>query len=149
MVNKKIESYIREYPLTYVNIDVNGKTVLDIGADVGTSAEWFIKQGAKRVICFSLEEQEIFDERIEWHGKWNGEYVKADVLKIDCEGCECLLTQEVIEKYSEYYIAIHTFAQCFLKLKEYLQKNANIIFITPDKKEEMYISKFGIIEKVE
>ena len=46
-------SYENEYPDAYKYIDVKDKIVLDIGADIGTSAKWFINQGAKKVICYN------------------------------------------------------------------------------------------------
>ena len=52
-------SYENEYPDAYRYIDVKDKVVLDIGADIGTSAKWFINQGAKKVICYSLDMQKI------------------------------------------------------------------------------------------
>jgi hypothetical protein len=138
MDKKEINSYKREYPLAYTTIDVTNKVILDIGADVGTSAQWFLKHNAKKVICFSMNEQMIFDNRIEWNGKWQGEYVKADVLKIDCEGCECKLTERMIEKYNEWYIAIHTFSKCFDNMMKYLDTKGKVVFITEDFYEYLY-----------
>ena len=123
-------AYWKEYAYTYSFFDVKGLVILDIGADIGSSAIWFLQHGAKKVICFSLEPQVFFDERIEWHGEWKGEYVPADLLKVDCEGCECLLTEELISKYKYYYIAIHTGTPCFERLKAYLDKHATPIFKT-------------------
>lgn len=140
-MNKLIESYIKEYPQSYVYIDVKGKTVLDIGADVGTSALWFIGHGAEKVICYSLDKQEVFNDKIVWCGEWHGEYIPADVLKIDCEGCECMLTPELINKYQEWYIAVHTFSSCYNPLREYLEQNGKLVFITPDKKEYLYAKR--------
>ena len=130
--------YWHEYADSYTAIDVTGRVVLDIGADCGSSAVWFIQHGAKRVVCYSLEEQQCHDERIEWHGEWKGEYILADVLKVDCEGCECMLTPEVIEKYEQWYIAVHTFAPCYGTMKAYLLAHGKLIYMTPDRREELY-----------
>jgi hypothetical protein len=135
-------SYEDEYPLSYKYIDVKDKIVLDIGADIGTSAKWFIEHGASKVIAYSLDLQEIFDDKIEWHFEWHGEYIKADVLKIDCEGCECMLTQNMIEKYKEWYIAIHKFAFCYYAMKKYLKSVGKLVYVTPDKKERMYVRSY-------
>ena len=135
---EEIISYINEYLQSYKFIDVKNKIVLDIGSDIGTSPFYFLSQGAIKVIAYSLNTQRIFDERIDWHTKWNGEYVQADILKIDCEGCECLLTKELIEKYNEWYIAIHIWSGCFNSMKEYLEQKGKLVFITKDKKEYMY-----------
>lgn len=131
-------SLLNEYLQSYNVINVKDKTILDIGADIGSSAFYFLSCGAKKVICYSNENQAIYDDRIEWHGIWKGEYIPADVLKIDCEGCECMLTKNIIEKYNEWYIAIHNFSNCFNSLKNYLEINGKLVFITKDKKELMY-----------
>ena len=135
----EILSYLNEYRKAYITIDVKDKIILDIGADVGTSAFYFLTLGAKKIICYSLENQKIFDEKIEWHGKWYGEYTYADILKIDCEGCECMLTKEIIEKYNEWYIAIHIWSNCFNDMEKYLQNNGKLVFVTPDNKEFLYV----------
>ena len=138
MVKPESASYWEEYSQSYVSIDVNGKTVLDIGGDFGSSAVWFLRHGAKKVIVYTRDEPLLFDDRIEYHGAWNGEYVPADVLKIDCEGCECLLSRELIEKYEHYYIAAHIFAPCFEAMVEYLGERAKVVFTTKDGVEVMY-----------
>lgn len=135
-------SYEDEYPLSYKYIDVKDKIVLDIGADIGTSAKWFIEQGASKVIAYSLDLQEIFDDKIEWHFEWNGEYVFAQVLKIDCEGCECMLTPELINRYPEWYIAIHTFSKCYNEMKKYIKRIGKLVYVTPDKKERLYARSY-------
>lgn len=134
----EILSYINEYPQSYKFINIKDKIVLDIGGDVGTSAFYFLALGAKKVIVYSLQQQKVFDSRIEWHNEWNGLYIPADVLKIDCEGCECSLTKETIEKYNEWYIAIHIWSDCFENMKKYIETKGILTFITPDKKELMY-----------
>ncbi len=137
---------MNEYFKSYSVIDVKGKTVLDIGADIGTSAFYFLSKGATNVIAFSMEPQEIFDNRIEWHNQWKGDYIEADILKIDCEGCECLLYHEFIEKYQEWYIAIHTFSNCFFPMKKYLESHGTLVFITPDKREYLYCKSLNTIK---
>jgi len=123
-------AYWQEYAKAYSYFDVKELVVLDIGADIGSSAVWFLQHGAKKVICYSLEQQGFFDERIEWHGEWNGEYIPADLLKMDCEGCECKLSIELLNRYKYYYVAIHTGTPCFEMLKAYLDKNAVQVFTT-------------------
>ena len=139
-IEKKPEdvTYWEEYSQSYTSIDVNGKIVLDIGGDVGSSAIWFLRQGASKVIVYTLDEPVLFDSRIEYHGAWNGEYVPADVLKIDCEGCECYLSPDLIEKYDHYYIATHVFAPCFDNITEYLRGKAKVVYTTSDHIEIMY-----------
>lgn len=139
--NPRNSQYWHEYEQSYTYIDVAGKTILDIGADSGSSAYWFLIHGAKKVICYSGEAQILFDDRIEWHGKWRGEYVPADILKIDCEGCECNLTLPLIFRYREYYIAVHNFAGCYTFLKSFLELDGKLVFTTPDGVEMMYAKR--------
>ncbi len=134
-------AYWHEYEESYTFIDVAGKTIVDIGADNGSSAYWFLQQGAEKVICFSNEPQEFFDPRVEWRGTWFGEYVPADVLKIDAEGAECMLTITMIRRYSEYYIAVHTFACCYPILRDFLENDGELVFTTPDRIEWMYAKR--------
>ncbi len=136
-----ISILLREYDASYRYIDVRGKVVLDIGADFGTSAFWFIAQGAQKVIAYDTYQNRIVHPKIEWHGKWNGEFVPADVLKIDCEGCECLASPSFFEKYREAYIAIHEFAPCFNSLFPYLNSTCHKIFVTEDGKETMFLCR--------
>lgn len=138
MVKPESSNYWEEYSQSYVSINVKDKVVLDIGGDFGSSAVWFLRRGAKKVIVYTRDEPLLFDDRIEYHGSWNGEYVPADVLKIDCEGCECLLSRELIEKYDHYYIATHIFAPCFDAMTEYLREHAKVVFTTKDGIEIMY-----------
>lgn len=147
MVNyEQVFSYMNEYFKSYSVIDVKGKTVIDIGADVGTSAFYFLCKGANLVIAYSLEPQKIFDDKLVWRKDWKGEYIEGDVFKIDCEGCECLLTKDIIERYPEWYIAIHTFSNCFNPMKEYLETHGQLVFITPDKKEYLYAKSLNMIK---
>lgn len=135
--------YTGEYARSYIFIDVCGKSIIDIGADTGTSAMWFINAGAKKVTCYSLEKQQVFRPQIEWRGKWSGEPLPAaDVLKIDCEGCECALTPLEISKFKEYYIAIHRFTPCYYRLQRFLEEDAVKSFITPDGVEVMYVKTY-------
>ena len=69
-------------------------------------------------------------------------FVLNDVLKIDCECCECMLTQNMIEKYKEWYIAIHKFAFCYYAIKKYLNSVGKLVYVTSDKKERMYARSY-------
>jgi len=97
---------------SYAKLDIyKGKTILDIGADFGLSPFFFIQMGAKRVIAYSPLRQRKWLKHpdIEWHrGYWQGEYIKADILKIDCEGCEYIHPVEwYMKNYNELLYAIH------------------------------------------
>ena len=49
--------YWNEYDKFYNNIDYNNKVVIDIGADIGSSAMYFLQHGANHVYGFSLDKQ--------------------------------------------------------------------------------------------
>lgn len=92
--------YETMYPL-----DVSGAVVLDIGADYGSTAAYFLRRGAKAVICSERDP--------EWEGRLREmaigspvvvvdaiapenvaalfEKMAPDVVKVDCEGCEAHL----------------------------------------------------------
>ena len=137
-------SYVAEYPRSYSYIDVRGKVVVDVGADIGTSPLWFLSQGAAKVIAFSLEKQDprFADPRVEWRGRWNGERVEGDVFKIDCEGCECMISEGFLESYEAAYVAFHEWSPCRW-LEEFLKSKGRLVFTTPDGKERMYVLERG------
>jgi len=87
----------------YGSLDYEGAAVLDIGAEYGTTAGFFLSKGARKVIASErnslwaahyrawskgddrLESEEVFSHR-------NAERMlkehKPDIVKVDCEGCE-------------------------------------------------------------
>jgi len=122
----------REYNITmdmfatYGKYRYDGKVVLDIGADFGLSPAFFLHQGASKVIAYSPERQKkwLRDSRIEWHREyWNGQLHQADVLKIDCEGCEYSRPLDWYTKnFHSSLFAIHDFScnDLFEKYREAL-----------------------------
>jgi hypothetical protein len=82
---------------------LEGKTVLDIGAGCGETARFFLKNGAKRVLCVEknqkytpyLFENQIIDSRIEVFPEgFNPNHLLKldyDFVKIDIEGYETLI----------------------------------------------------------
>lgn len=102
----------RQYP-----IRVEDKIVIDIGASIGDSTIYFLKQNAKKVIALEPDKESfnILEENL----KLNGLYDKTElynefadpekisaillhqnqsVLKIDCEGCEFEIINNLDEK---------------------------------------------------
>jgi hypothetical protein len=97
--------YGEDYERFYGKLDYSGKRVLDIGADVGSTADFFLLKGAKDVIA--VEPDEAFYKElvanaekidglhpikrsIEGPGDLAGLYelYSPDIVKMDCEGCE-------------------------------------------------------------
>jgi hypothetical protein len=50
-----------------------------------------------------------------------------------------MLTPELINRYPEWYIAIHTFSKCYNEMKKYIKRIGKLVYVTPDKKERMYV----------
>jgi len=120
-----------ERPITYVSsytvINLEGKVVLDIGADWGSTPHFFITQGAKRVIA--VEGDQEYHARMREHFKEEPNIVvvfkyiraakdiaklieeyKPDIVKIDCEGCErhlSMVQSHILKIPSDYMIETH------------------------------------------
>jgi hypothetical protein len=87
----------------YLPFNLNGATILDVGAGCGETALFYFLHGAKRVICVEPDQRlsEIIKENIHTNG-WNAEvlprqfdldllHLEFDFMKMDCEGCETKL----------------------------------------------------------
>lgn len=150
-LNRPRTIYDAELESSYGALDVEGRTVVDIGADCGSSAWYFLQKGATKVICYEADEdqyQELIkncrgDNRVEPHRRWNGESVDGDVLKVDCEGCELALTGEFFVKFKHFAIAIHPYmypTHTYRRIRDLLTGNGAILtVVTPDSQEEMYV----------
>ena len=149
--SKRYESPIgpngENYNTLYYMCNYKGKVVLDVGADYGSSACWFLERGAKQVIAV-----EKSDDYFEGLKRYAEELLRATgdnkvipiklkvntgkdcetlltqynppIVKMDCEGCETFLLQVPDPIFSipeEYLIETHTvdLAKAFLtKLAE-------------------------------
>jgi hypothetical protein len=114
------EMYYQEYSKTYAPLKVENKTVVDIGAGAqvlgGSSVDWFLEHGALYVWAFEadpdylalLHESFDYNPRVAIHGKWTGRPIVADILKVDCEGCESMLDLEYIRSFGQFAIGVHS-----------------------------------------
>ena len=109
-------------------LDVKGKIVLDIGADVGSTADYFLRNGAKEVIAVEgnrelyaqLEENSKIVSGIKpvykllcCYGGFEEliEKYKPDIVKIDCEGMELHLinvNNDILRTVKEYMVEVHS-----------------------------------------
>ena len=105
-----------------------GKVVLDIGADYGSTACFFLQRGAFRVIAVESNKH-LFSRLlenapklgniipVELHVSSIQDYInliqsyKPDIVKVDCEGCEIYLLDvpdSILRNVREYIIEIHS-----------------------------------------
>ena len=111
-----------DYIWSYNPIDWKGKAVLDIGADIGSSAIYFLMNGAKHVVLIENDPKSIREYGLLKNDEYlNGIFRKTemhlpqsmlkysfDILKMDCEGCELsLLTEDLLKKSNEFVIGLH------------------------------------------
>ena len=119
------------YENEYGYLIVKDKVILDIGADVGTSADYFLQQGAKKIYAIEGEDyhyQPLLKNIIKqgWQEvvipeqmmvcsadnfKTLIEKYPADIVKIDCEGCERFwleLDDNIVSIPDVYIIEFHT-----------------------------------------
>ncbi len=106
--------YYTECIKFYSNLNVNGKTIFDIGSDFGTSPLYFINQGALKVLGISGMNQ--YFRHPKYHQMpirsftdiYNLQRIlKFNILKSDSEGFEWNFTQEFIESFEDWIIACH------------------------------------------
>lgn len=110
------------------HVNYKDKVVLDIGADYGSTASFFLKKGASRVIA--VEGNKEYFDRLKANAKdvpsvvpverWVKtpkqfeelilEY-EPDILKADCEGCEVHLADvqnSIFSKVPSYVLEVHS-----------------------------------------
>lgn len=129
---------------SYHYIDVKDKIVLDVGADFGFSPLYFIKEGAKSVIAFSLDRQMggLKHKAIEFHREaWDGSDYFAEIGKFDCEGCEYIKPLEwYFVTFDSCYLAIHDippYHNQFVVYKKELDAKGKLIYAIGE--ERMYV----------
>lgn len=124
----------------YVSFD--GKTVLDLGADYGSTADYFLFHKAERVIAVEGDKELACklrrnfknDKRVICIEKWIGsgkdisqliERFQPNIVKVDIEGEEkCLLdiNVETLLKVKEWLIETHT-PELHNNIKEFFKQN--------------------------
>lgn len=124
------EDYGAQYGEKRIPISYQGKKVLDVGADVGSTADFFLRRGAARVIA--VEGNKEYYQKLTGNArrvpgispvflviKSPGHFTalikkhRPDVLKSDCEGCEkylCQVPDPVFSLVPEYLVETHSSA---------------------------------------
>jgi hypothetical protein len=125
---KKITSpYLENYDYHWGFASFHNKTVLDIGADYGSTASYFLQNGARRVIA--VESNVKHFSKLVAHFRGNPLVTainleirepqqieslitkfKPDILKADCEGCELYLIkveENALKAVPEFLIETH------------------------------------------
>lgn len=115
----------------YGFVDYKGKRVMDIGADWGRTADYFLQKGAKEVIA--VEGNPVFYRKLEENAKrflpdmtpillpirGQGDFAdlikswKPDLMQVDCEGCEIFLFRVadwIFSLVPEYLVETHSIA---------------------------------------
>jgi predicted rRNA methylase YqxC with S4 and FtsJ domains len=124
-----------------------GKTVLDLGADYGSTADYFLANGARRVIAVEGDQQLACklhcnfgnDKRVVCIHKWIAsgkditeliEKYAPDIVKVDIEGEEKQLLNvpiETLTKVNEWLVETHT-PQLYKIVKRLFVKNKFKVF---------------------
>lgn len=128
-------------------IDYKGKTVLDLGADIGSTADFFLRKGAKKVVAVEGSQDNfrtlqtnasilkgmipnvLFIERPSQIEKLILQY-DFDIVKMDIEGGEINLftvKNEIFSKVAEYIVEVHSDKLFDLMLKKCAENNYKII----------------------
>lgn len=127
----------------YSSLDVKNKVVIDVGDDFGTTPMYFLRKGATNVFGYSKDKQYFHNDHYKHYNVdeeptyLNNTIVKIKdikkamspqnlVLKSDCEGCEWEFTQEFIETFDDWIIAVHNPVENPDLLK-YIQDNGILI----------------------
>ncbi len=116
-----------DYQDLYGFVDYKDKVVLDIGADYGSTASFFLKQGARTV--YGVERNKWMVKKMRKNAEKMGNLIpikldvscpdqfdkllllNPDIVKVDCEGCEKHLLDikdSIFSSINEYIIETHT-----------------------------------------
>lgn len=117
-----------DFERQYGSVDYRGKRVLDVGADYGSSAAFFLRKGASQVIA--IEGDNHYFQQLKDHVQEVPEVIAIEcwvnsalqfeelietyrphVVQVDCEGCEAHLFNvetRTLQISPEYLIEVHS-----------------------------------------
>lgn len=135
--------YGEDYDVHWQGVDWRGKRVLDVGADVGSTAAYFLSKGAVQVVA--VEGNGDYFKLLEANARKDSRIVPIfmrvssvamieqliyasvpDVVKMDCEGCERFLVQvrdEMFSSVPEYLIEVHRDRQLLQEISQKMLHN--------------------------
>jgi len=136
-----------DFEIEYGHIDYRGKRVLDIGAEIGTTAYFFLSKGAKEVIAVEgyepyfqkLLENISGDSKVKAVKLWitsEDDFSKLleehspDIVKVDIEGAEISLLKvdsELLSKPSIWVIETHSLETKDAIAKKFLSAGYTLI----------------------
>ena len=133
LISKGIEINPKDYDKVYGKLNPKDMYVIDIGADFGSTALYFLNRGADHVYMMETnpKAKEMFPLFAqEFHITGDAEYVdsvpsltpKSYIFKCDCEGAERdYVTLDLLDKSYEFAVGIHR----YLEMEDWL-KIANL-----------------------
>ncbi len=146
----------------YSSENIPGTTVIDIGSSIGDSSIYFLRKGAEKVFGYEpqsdlvkIAEENIKINSFEGKAKFINEFFTKDkvrkisdpentILKLDCEGCEFEIIDEITKsslKFREIIFEFHkTPIMLFFNLLKKRYKIKEIIFTYPT----LGIAKFSV-----
>lgn len=127
VLGRELWGSLENYDSLYGYFDFRGKTVLDVGADYGSTADFFISKGALHVVAIECDRylyrslarrsrsRQITPLRmcIENPDQFRSLITKykPELAKVDCEGCEIALLgvdRQTLSSVKEWIIEVHT-----------------------------------------
>lgn len=131
-------------------VNYNNKSILDLGADNGSTAEIFLKWGAKRVIAVEgdtklaselLSKYSQSDKVVAIYAFINDSsqieefirFYKPDIIKVDIEGAEIhllSLNPKIISSVNEWIIEVHS-EELEIKVTNLFKTNSYSKYLIP------------------
>jgi precorrin-6B methylase 2 len=147
LTGHRASAFDEDYNKHWRYVSFVGKTVLDLGADYGSTADYFLANGARRVIAVEgnkelackLHRNFGNDKRVACVQKWIAsgkdiskliEKYAPDIVKVDIEGEEKRLLDigvETLAKVKEWLVETHT-EQLYRIVKDFFVQNKFKIF---------------------
>jgi predicted RNA methylase len=120
-------------------VSFKGKTILDLGADYGSTADYFLANGAKKVVAvegnhdyarklfqnFSSDKRVVCIQKWISSGKDINQLIKTflpDIVKVDIEGEEKTLLNVDVAKVKEWLIETHT-EELYNAIQKFFRQN--------------------------